>query len=192
MSTNTSSAFHNDADEPEAGWSTQPEAGWSTQVERLQQLVSELLIKNEQLRMELFARQQRNGAVSDSGAHLNRLGLHVSMEDAGPGAIHFIWNHLCLHVICRVPPESQSDSRGVVRYRHMRDPLIEHRAYIEAIQDLKKVLDYIDQKIGDQKERVRHGVVAPTDQGVRVYEAEKTVIEGLIQQLEKRLEALPD
>jgi hypothetical protein len=55
MSTNTSSVLNDDAEEPEADW--------STQVDRLRQLVSELLIKNEQLRMELFARQQRNGAV---------------------------------------------------------------------------------------------------------------------------------
>jgi hypothetical protein len=60
MSTNISSALYDDADEPEAGW--------STQVGRLLQLVSELLVKNEQLRMELWARQQENGAGSDHGA----------------------------------------------------------------------------------------------------------------------------
>jgi hypothetical protein len=74
----------------------------------------------------------------------------------------------------------------------MKDnPLIEHFAYKEAIEDLQKVvLDFIDIKIRDQKERVKNGVVPPTDQGVRVYEAEKTVIEGLIEQLEERLERL--
>jgi hypothetical protein len=60
MSTNASSVLHDDAEEPEADW--------STQVDRLRQLVSELLIKNEQMRMDLFARQQGNGALSDSGA----------------------------------------------------------------------------------------------------------------------------
>jgi len=60
MSTNTSSALHDDADAPEAGW--------SMHVARLQQLISELLIQNEQLRIELFVRQQRNGAASNSSA----------------------------------------------------------------------------------------------------------------------------
>jgi hypothetical protein len=73
----------------------------------------------------------------------------------------------------------------------MKDhPMIESLAYKEAIKDLKPVLRYIDQKIGEQKERVRHRVVAPTDQGVRLFEAEKTVIEGLIEQLEDRLKRL--
>jgi hypothetical protein len=72
----------------------------------------------------------------------------------------------------------------------MKDPLIEHLAYREAIKDLKPVLRHIDQKIGEQKERVKHGVVPPEDQGVRVFEAEKTVIEGLMQQLEERLTRL--
>jgi hypothetical protein len=60
MSTNTSSALQDDVDEPEASW--------STRVERLQQLISELLMKNEQLRMELLVRQQGNGTASNSSA----------------------------------------------------------------------------------------------------------------------------
>jgi hypothetical protein len=64
MSTNTSSALPDGAD--------QPEAGWCMQVNRLQQLVSELLIKNEQLRMALSATQQTDGSTAPDGADLEK------------------------------------------------------------------------------------------------------------------------
>jgi hypothetical protein len=63
MSTHTSSALHGDADDPELSR--------YMQIYRLQQLVSELLIKNEQLRVELFARQQRNGSTPLGDADMN-------------------------------------------------------------------------------------------------------------------------
>jgi hypothetical protein len=61
MSTNIPSDLHDNVGDPEIGH--------YMQIHRLQQLVSELLIENEQLRMDLFAtrdlfaKHQGNGAV---------------------------------------------------------------------------------------------------------------------------------